>query len=78
MPKSGKSSPSVASTAGKVLQDPNASALQKSLAASVIAQSRTGKETSPEMATKAAEALQDGRVNDTTLTLAGSVLSQKP
>jgi len=75
--KNEKTGHTVASKASESLRDPNASALQKSLAGSALAQSGTKKETSAEMATVASRALQDGRVNATTQSLAGSVLTQK-
>lgn len=78
MAKSGQTSRSMASTAGKALSNPGASAQQKSLAGSVLAQSGNGKQTSPAVAGTAAKALDDGRSNATTKSLAGSALSQKP
>lgn len=65
-----------ASLAAKTLQDPNASKIQKSLAASVISQSSTSKVTSTEMEVKAAKALQNDNSAELTRKLAGSVLSQ--
>lgn len=70
-----QSSAKTASLAAKTLQDPNASKIQKSLAASVISQSSTRKVTSAEMEATAAKALEY-RSAELTKTLAGSVLAQ--
>lgn len=78
MARNEKTSPGVASTAARTLQDPGASKTAKTLAASVLAQSGTNKVTSSRVAGVASSALQDGRVNATTKTLAGSSLTQKP
>jgi hypothetical protein len=66
----------VASTAGKTLSDPTASAVQKSLAASALAQAGTVKETGKAMEAKASAALKDGRSSSTTKQLAASLVSQ--
>lgn len=78
MARSGQTSRSIASTASKTLTSSATSARQKSLAASVLAQSGTGKQTSSIIATEASKALTDGRSSATTKQLAGSALSQKP
>jgi hypothetical protein len=78
MARSGQTSRSIASTASKALTSSSTSAKQKSIAASVLAQSGTGKQTSHVVATKASKALTDGRSSATTKQLAGSALSQKP
>lgn len=78
MAKSGTTSRGVASKAGSALQNPNASATQKSLAGSALSQSGNSKQTSARVAEKASDALRDGRTNGVTKTLAGSVLTQKP
>ena len=78
MAKSGQTSRGVASTASRSLSSSGSSATQKSIAASVLAQSGTGKQTSAAVATKASNALNDGRTNATTRKLSGSALSQKP
>ncbi len=70
------SSPDVASLAGKTLNDPSASKVQKQLAGSVISQSGTEKTTGSKMETTASNVLQSSKYNETTKTLAGSVLSQ--
>ncbi len=71
-----KTSDAVASVASKVLQDDNASKIQKELAGSALAQHRTGKRTGPEMEEKAAKVLQSEKYSEKTKSLAGSVLGQ--
>lgn len=71
-----RTSKKVASLAATTLNDPNASAIQKSLAASALAQANTGKQTGAEMEEKAARVLQSEKYADDTLTLAGSVTAQ--
>lgn len=66
----------IASQASAALRDPNASAIQKSLAASALAQTGNKNQTSAEMEHKASMVLQSNKYNDTTKALAGSVLSQ--
>lgn len=70
------SSSSLASIASKTLRNPNASAIQKSLAGSVLAQSGTNKTTGDSMETKASRALQRDGSSALTKSLAGSVVSQ--
>lgn len=65
----------VASTAGRVLGSSNATALQRSLAGSALAQTGTSKTTSKAMETKASSVLQSTK-NATAKTLAGSLVSQ--
>ena len=77
MTKNEKTSSRVSHTASGVLRNPDSSNTAKSLAGSVLAQSKTNKETSSAVATKAAKALDDGRMNRTTKSLAGSALTQK-
>lgn len=77
MSKSTKqSSPQFASAAAKTLSNPNASATARSLAASVVAQSHTSKETGKGMEAKASQVLQSAKYSAETKSLAGSVLSQ--
>lgn len=77
MPKNTKqSSKSVASHAGKILQDPNASAIQRSLAASVIAQRGTSSQTGSDMETKASNVMKSDKYNSDTKELAASLVSQ--
>jgi len=66
----------VASTAGRTLSNGNTSPLQKSLAASALSQSGTGKQTGKTMETKASQAVRSGTTNATTKTLAASLVSQ--
>ena len=66
----------VASSAGRTLGSANASALQKSLAGSALAQSGTSKTTSGAMEAKASAALQNNNAASTTKALAGSLVSQ--
>jgi hypothetical protein len=65
-----------ATLASKTLQSTSASALQKSLAGSVLAQSGTGKQTSKAVETKASGALKSNTSSSTTKSLAGSAVSQ--
>jgi glycosyltransferase A (GT-A) superfamily protein (DUF2064 family) len=66
----------VASSAGRTLGNSNASALQRSLAGSALAQAGTNKTTSKAMETKASAALQNGNSGTTTKQLAASLVSQ--
>jgi hypothetical protein len=77
MPSNSKqSSPKVATLASETLRNPNASAIARSLAASVLAQANTGKQTSAEMEARAGRVLQSEKYSDETRALAGSVVSQ--
>jgi len=71
-----QSSPKVAKLASETLRDPHASKIAKSLAASTLAQTSTGKQTSAEMEAKAGRVLQSEKYSEETKTLAGSVVSQ--
>lgn len=71
-----QTSSKVASTAGKTLNDPNASAIQRRLAASALAQHGTSSQTSGEMERVASKALDNTRSSELTKTLAATVLSQ--
>ncbi|MBT0571255.1 hypothetical protein KIK84_13050 [Curvibacter sp. CHRR-16] len=71
-----QTSPSVASLAGKTLQSGNASLVQKQLAASALAQARTGKQTGAAIEATASKALRSNSASATTQKLAGSVVSQ--
>lgn len=66
----------LATLAAETLNNPNASAIAKSLAASALAQCGTDKQTSAEMEEKAGKALQSGKYSEDTKSLAASVLSQ--
>ncbi|HCT9096927.1 MULTISPECIES: hypothetical protein [Serratia] len=76
MANSKQTSKSVASTAAQTLNNPNASAIQKSLAGSALAQSGTSKQTGASMESKASAALDNPRSAALTRTLAGTVVSQ--
>lgn len=65
-----------ASLAGKTLGSTNASAIQKSLAGSALAQAGTNKTTSKSMESKASAALKSGQSATATKSLAGSLVSQ--
>jgi len=71
-----RTSSKVASQAAATLSDPNASATAKSLAASALAQSGTGKQTGSAMEDKASKVLQSDKYSDDTKSLAGTVLAQ--
>lgn len=71
-----KSSPKVAKLASDTLRNPNASATAKSLAASVLAQANSGKETGADMEAKAGKVLQSEKYSAETKALAASVVSQ--
>lgn len=65
-----------ASTASRVLSNSSASAIQRSLAASVLSQTGNSKVTGKTMETKASAALQSAKSSVVTKTLAASALSQ--
>lgn len=71
-----KTSKSVASLAAQILQDSNASAIQKRLAGSALAQSSSAKQTGSEMETVASNVLRSDKYNSTTKEMAATVLSQ--
>lgn len=71
-----QSSPNAATLASETLRDPRASAIAKSLAASVLSQSSSDKETGKAMEAKASQVLQSEKYSESTKSLAGSVLSQ--
>lgn len=77
MPKSEKTSPSVASKASEVLRTPGASRAAKSVAASALSQAGTNKTTSAKVAATAARTLDNAKASSTVKTIAGSVLTQK-
>lgn len=70
------SSENLASQAAKILQNNNASDIQKSLAASVLSQVADNKQTGKEMETKASNVLKSNKYSNLTKSFAGSVLSQ--
>lgn len=69
-------SQSVASRAGRVLQDSSASAVAKSLAASALSQCNAGHQTGSRMEDVASRVLDASKYSGETKALAGSVLSQ--
>jgi len=71
-----KTSTKVSSLAGSTLGDKSASKIQKSLAGSALAQSRTKKQTGADMEDKASRALKNDKSSNTTRSLAGSIVSQ--
>ncbi|AFV03487.1 hypothetical protein UNSWDHB_312 [Dehalobacter sp. UNSWDHB] len=73
-PKS--TSKSMASKAAKILANPEASDIQKTLAGSVLSQIAKDNQTSSKMEDIASKVLQSSKYNDLTKSLAGSVLSQ--
>lgn len=66
----------IASLASEKLRDPNASQIQKSLAASALSQSGSSKQTGAAMETKAAKVLGSEKYSHETKELAGSIVSQ--
>jgi hypothetical protein len=66
----------VGTVAGRTLSNPNASALQRSLAASALAQAGTSKATGKAMEAKASTALQNPNASARMKQLAWSVTSQ--
>lgn len=77
MAKSEQTSKSIGSLAGRTLQDPNASKVQRTIAGSVLAQAGTQKVTSERVAGIEAKALSNSRSSEVTKSLAGSGLTQK-
>ncbi|QIZ46815.1 hypothetical protein [Dickeya zeae] len=71
-----QTSDKIASVAAQTLNDPNASAIQRSLAGSALSQTGSSNQTSGEMERKASSALDNPRSSKLTKQLAGSVLSQ--
>ena len=66
----------MASKAAKALGDKNASKIQKSLAASVLSQRSSSKQTGAAMEEVASRVLQSNKYSDETKSFAASVLSQ--
>lgn len=71
-----KTSSAIASNVAKTLKKPDASKIQKELAASALAQSNTNKQTGKKIETIASKALKSSKYSEETKSLAGSVLSQ--
>lgn len=78
MPKSEKSSPRVASKAGKTLATAGAPARVKSLAGSALSQASSKKVSSARVAKTAAAVLAGNRSSKNAKSLAASVLTQRP
>lgn len=70
------SSSKMASSASKILNAKNSSDIQRSLAASVLSQTSSGKMTGKHMEEIASAVLKSNKYSDVTKSLAGSVLSQ--
>lgn len=66
----------MATIASKTLQNNNASKIQKSLAASVLAQTNSSKQTGKAIETKASQALKSSVTSAKTKALAASAMSQ--
>lgn len=71
-----QSSKKMASTAAKILNDDNASKIQRSLAGGVLSQRDPRKQTGADMETKASKVLSSEKYADTTKSLAASLVSQ--
>jgi len=71
-------SPSVARTAAKVLENPSSGKSSRTAAGSALTQSKAPSErTSAHAASAASQVLRDGRTSDASKTAAGSALSQR-
>lgn len=66
----------IASTASKVLTNPNSSNIAKKLAGSALSQKTKSHETGEEMETIASNVLKSDKYSETTKELAASILSQ--
>ncbi len=71
-----QSSLKLASQASSILSDKSSSQIQKSLAASVLSQTKTTHQTGAAMESKASSVLQSDKYSEETKSLAASVLSQ--
>jgi hypothetical protein len=71
-----KTSPPIGTLAARTLQDPHASEVARSLAASVLAQRQSGLQTGAAMEDKAARVLASEKYADDTRRLAASLVSQ--
>ncbi|GAB3226430.1 hypothetical protein [Spirosoma arcticum] len=78
MPNNKTTSKNIGSIAAKLLQDPNASKIQKELAGSALSQIQKGNQTGSAMQEKAGKVLESDKYSDLTQTLAASILSQSP
>jgi len=68
----------IASKAGSILQDSNASAIQKQLAGSALNQIQKGHQPSEEVQAKAGMVLQSEKYSEDTKALAASIVAQSP
>lgn len=71
-----RSNSSLASEAAKILNNQNASNIQRSLAGGVLSQRAPSKQTGTSMEDKASKVLQSDKYSDATKSLAASLLSQ--
>lgn len=71
-----RSSSKLSSEAAKILNDKNASQIQRSLAGGVLSQRDSSKQTGATMEEKASRVLQSEKYSDITKSLAASLLSQ--
>ncbi|MBE7004741.1 MAG: hypothetical protein E7425_10785 [Ruminococcaceae bacterium] len=71
-----RSSKNLASTAAKILNNDNASKIQRSLAGGVLSQRNPNKQTGADMESKASKVLSSEKYSDTTKSLAASLVSQ--
>lgn len=71
-----KPPPKIASMASQALRNPSTSSVAKSLAASALAQSNTGRQTGGRMEDVASKVLNSSKYSSQTKAFAGSVLSQ--
>lgn len=71
-----KTSNKIASIASRILSDKGSSKIQKSLAASALAQSGTNKQTGAKLEDLASKVMNSPNYNKETKSLAGSVLAQ--
>lgn len=71
-----RTSSEVAADAGSILNDPSASDIQKSLAASALSQRSAKRQTGKEMEEIASKVMKSDKYSEETKELAASVLSQ--
>jgi hypothetical protein len=76
MPNTKKTSIKIASLAADILNDSNASKIQKKLAGSALSQSQSGNQTGSELENVASKVLNSDKYSSKTKKLAASVLSQ--
>lgn len=77
MARNEKTSPKVATMASAILRSPSATKTERSVAASALSQSGTGRVTSAPVAAKAARTLDATKASPAAKSVAGSVLTQK-